>query len=438
MDSRRWLADLEQFGIKLGLDTIASVMAALGHPERAYPVVHIGGTNGKGSVAAMVTHALRASGRRTGTYTSPHLVHLEERFAIDGTPIGTRLLDAALDRIRETVTHLQHQGTLMVQPTYFEATTAAAFLVFAEAGIDAAVIEVGLGGRFDATNIVSPLVTAITSIDLDHQAQLGNTLAAIAREKAGIVKPDAALVVGDVGPAAGAVIDQAAALAGIVPAHVSDSVVEAQSIRGRYEVVIRTPVAEYGPLRLALAGRHQVNNAVVAVRVLEMWRARGHGLPHEAVVHGLTDARWPARLEWINTAGGRVLVDGAHNPAGARALASYLADAGSGPLPLVFGAMRDKDVDEMLAALAPWARPLVLTRASTTRAEDPCVLARHAAAAMAPHQVPGQPAGEIHVEPTLESAIARAREYGSPICIAGSLLLAGEALALLASPTNDA
>ncbi len=424
MDSRHWLADLEQFGIKLGLENIAVLLAALGHPERACPIVHIAGTNGKGSVAAMTTRALTAAGTRTGTYTSPHLVRLEERFAIDGRSVSSHALDAALDTVREAVTRLQRGGTLLAPPTYFEATTAAAFLLFADAGPDVAIIEVGLGGRFDATNIVVPEVVAITSIDFDHEAQLGNSLAAIAHEKAGIIKAGAALVVGRLAPEARAVIDAAAAAAQVSAAHVSDMAVEARSRGGRYEVVIRTPDAEYGPLLLALAGRHQVDNALVAVRVLETWRSRGHEVPHQAIVGGLTEARWPARLEWIEAPAGRALVDGAHNPAGARALASYLSEARGGPLPLVFGAMRDKAVEHMLAPLAAWARPLIVTRAASGRAEEPDVLARRA----------GGVAGSVFVEPCLATALARAWQHGDEICIAGSLYLAGEALALLGQP----
>ena len=174
MDSRAWLAHLEQFGIKLGLDTIGALMGALGHPERACPVLHIAGTNGKGSVSAMAAHALTASGLVTARYTSPHLIHLEERFAVDGQPVSRVALDAALDEVRDAVRRLQSAGTLTVEPTFFEATTAAGFVLFRAAQADLAVVEVGLGGRFDATNIVAPLVTAITSVDFDHQAQLGD------------------------------------------------------------------------------------------------------------------------------------------------------------------------------------------------------------------------------------------------------------------------
>ena len=210
MDSRAWLAHLEQFGIKLGLDTIAAIAGALGHPERACPVLHVAGTNGKGSVSAMVAHALTSSGLVTARYTSPHLVRLEERFAVDGRPVPGASLDTALDQVRNAVGQLQSAGTLTVEPTFFEATTAAGFVLFREAGADIAVVEVGLGGRHDATNIVAPLVTAITSVDFDHEAQLGTTLSSIASEKAGTIKPGVPVVVGPLPEQARAVVETVA------------------------------------------------------------------------------------------------------------------------------------------------------------------------------------------------------------------------------------
>ena len=298
MDSRAWLAHLEQFGIKLGLDTITAIAGALGHPERACPVLHVAGTNGKGSVSAMAGHALTSSGLVTARYTSPHLVRLEERFAVDGRPVPAASLDAALDQVRSAVAQLRSAGALTVEPTFFEATTAAAFVLFRAAGAQLAVIEVGLGGRYDATNIVAPLVTAITSVDLDHQAQLGTTLTAIAGEKAGTIKPGVPVVIGPLAAETRAVVEAVAReqAAPLVDAFAGVGVV-AHLDRGHFQVTITTPARRYGPLRLALAGRHQVDNAVVAVRLLETAAERGVGVTGEAIERGLTDARWPARLE---------------------------------------------------------------------------------------------------------------------------------------------
>ena len=190
------LFSLEQFGIKLGLDNIRAILAALDHPELAYRSVHIGGTNGKGSVAAMVERALRAAGLKTGRYTSPHLDRVEERVALDGQPVDSGRFAQAVSSVFEAVDRLQADGTLSVTPTFFEVSTAAAFEVFRRAQVDVAVVEVGLGGRFDATNVLTPVVAAITSISFDHERYLGHTLSDIAFEKAGIAKPGVPLIVG--------------------------------------------------------------------------------------------------------------------------------------------------------------------------------------------------------------------------------------------------
>src|SRR5881394_2560186 len=197
MDPLAYLFSLEQFGIKFGLENISAIVAALGHPERAFASVHVAGTNGKGSVTAMVDAALGAAGRRSARYTSPHLVDLTERFTIDGRAIDEPSLVAAVDRVRRTVDALRADGTLDVQPKFFEVTTAAAFELFRDARVEVAVLEVGLGGRLDATNVVSPIATAITSIAFDHQLYLGSTLREIAVEKAGIIKPHVPVVLGE-------------------------------------------------------------------------------------------------------------------------------------------------------------------------------------------------------------------------------------------------
>ncbi len=418
MHSREWLASLEQFGIKLGLDTITRLLDALGNPERAFASVHVAGTNGKGSVAAMTAAALDGAGLRTGLYTSPHLVRLEERFVVAGRQVDPAALDEALDEVRRAVSALQAGGGLTVHPTYFEVTTAAAFLIFAKSGVQIAVVEVGLGGRFDATNVVHPVAVAIVSVDLDHERQLGSTVAEVAAEKAGIIKPGAGLVVGRLREEAERVVEAAAAAAGVVPRHVREAVVEAEPADGSYTVSVRTAIGSYGPVRLALAGRHQVDNAVVAILLLEALAARGHDIPGSAIETGLASARWPARLQWIEDRGVRVLIDGAHNPSGARALASYLLESGHAPLPLVLGVMQDKAVDGILAALAPVARPLIATRAPGGRALDAESLARRAASAGL----------EAVVEPDLDAALARARRGVRAIAVAGSLYLAGAVL----------
>jgi dihydrofolate synthase / folylpolyglutamate synthase len=429
LDSRAWLAHLETFGIKLGLATIDALAGALQQPHLAFPVLHVAGTNGKGSVSAMVAHALSAAGLRTGRYTSPHLVRLEERFAIDGRTVGGAQLDAALAEVRAAVARLTADGRLTIEPTYFEATTAAAFVLFRQAHVDVAVVEVGLGGRYDATNIVEPLATCIVSIAADHEAQLGTSISGIAEEKAGIIKPGVPVVAGPLPAAAREVVGRVAAgrAAPVVDAF-AETRVTATAHADTFEVVIETDRARYGPMRLALAGRHQVDNAVVAVRLLETAATRGLPVSTAAIVSGLTAVRWPARLQTVETPRGMVTIDGAHNPAGAAALASYLRARHPDGLPLVIGMMADKDAASMLAALAPVARPLILTRAPGARAAEPEMLARQADALDAEMRV--------LIERDVAAALERAWAFGPAIGVAGSLYLAGAVLSLLGVGTD--
>ncbi len=369
MTIRERLFALEAFGIKLGLDGIRTLLAGIGRPERAFPSIHIAGTNGKGSVAAMVERGLRAAGHRTGLYTSPHLDRLEERVAIDGAPVDAAQFDEAAARVLDAVDRALADGRLSSTPTFFEVTTATAFDVFRTARVDAAVVEVGLGGRFDATNVITPAACAITSIALDHEHHLGATLAAIAREKGGIAKPGVPMVLGDLPAEAGTTIEQMAAAVG-APV-VARAAVARDGLRmdgGTATVRFVTPVAEYPPIRLAMPGRHQVANAAVAVRLLEIASARGLAVDGDAIATGLREARWPARLEWLRVGAGELLVDAAHNPAGAAALASYLAETGFAPLPVVLAVMRDKDLDGIVEALAPVASRFVATTVEHPRA----------------------------------------------------------------------
>ena len=298
MTDREWLDSLELFGMKLGLEAMGRLAGVLGHPERSAPVVHIAGTNGKGSVAAMMTGALVAAGHRVGRYTSPHLVRVEERAAIDGRSIDPAGFDRALARVRAAADSLATEH----QPTYFEITTGVSFEVFRDAGVDVAIVEVGLGGRHDATNIVLPAITVITSIDFDHEAHLGTTLDAIAGEKAGIIKPGVPVVVGCLPEPALHVVREAARVnhAPLVLTADACDVALGPSVSGRMEVRVRTSRGEYGPLHLGLRGRHQVENAAVAVLALEACDPAGIGVTHAAIEQGLREARWPARLDLID------------------------------------------------------------------------------------------------------------------------------------------
>jgi dihydrofolate synthase/folylpolyglutamate synthase len=366
----------------------------------------------------MVERGLRAAGVRTGRYTSPHLTDLEERFAIGGTPVPPDDLDQAIARVREAA------GVLPAPPSYFEATTAAAFEIFRARRVDIAVLEVGLGGRLDATNIVDPVAAAITAVDFDHQAHLGVDLAAIAREKAGIVRGACPVVLAANPAPVVEVVATACRAAGARLINVAEDTSTRASMMadGRIRVTIETPEGKYQDLRLGLRGRHQVENAAAAARVIEAlpgsraWPGLADRAP--LVRAALEDVDWPCRLELRRGPTGHVLIDGAHNPAGARALTSYLDEIYGRRLPMVIGIMRDKSIDEMLAALLPAASHVVFTAPGSPRAADPAALLARAGVLF-----PDVPAETV---PDTAAALARAAALGDPVVVCGSLYLAGD------------
>ncbi|MBM3819867.1 MAG: bifunctional folylpolyglutamate synthase/dihydrofolate synthase [Acidimicrobiia bacterium] len=409
---------LEASGIKLGLENITRLCAALGHPERQFTSLHVAGTNGKGSVTAMAHTGLVAAGVRAARYTSPHLVDLRERFVIGDAPVDAAALEQAANDVLDCAERLHADGTLSVSPTFFEATTAIAFELFRRAGVQVAVIEVGLGGRFDSTNILNPPVGAITSIGLDHQQYLGDTIAAIAFEKAGIIKPGMTVITGALPDEARQVIE---AVAGDRGARVVDAAagtrVEGDVQDGRATLVIDTPEDRYGPLTLGLRGEHQRGNALVAVRMLEAARATGIWLPGDAIERGLSGVQWPARLELITRADGRqVLLDAAHNLDGARALAEYLARWHADRPALVIGVMRDKDVEGMIDVLLPVVSSVTATAAATPRAIPADELAARVRARRA----------DVHADPDPVHAVEDALARHDTVCVAGSIFLAGD------------
>jgi len=297
---RSYLKALERFGVKLGLDNVRALLQALGDPQQAYPCLHVAGTNGKGSVCAMLDAALRAAGRRTGLYTSPHLVDLRERIRVDGRMIGRADLGRLLGRLKGTIEELLGDGRLDAHPTYFEVLTALAFLYFAERKVDVAVLEVGMGGRFDATNVVRPEVAVITSIGLDHREYLGGTLAAIAGEKAGIIKPGLPVVCGpDRGPAR-AVIRARAAEAGAPFRPVLGPGRRLEEIPGpgrrRFRYTIDGQSHEFRP---GLRGAHQGHNAAAAIAALSELGGAGRlaAVSPRAIRRGIETVRWEGRLE---------------------------------------------------------------------------------------------------------------------------------------------
>jgi dihydrofolate synthase/folylpolyglutamate synthase len=410
--ARRYLASRTRLGVKFGLDTIRAVVARMGHPEAAFRSLLIAGTNGKGSVVAYSDAALRASGLRVGRYTSPHLARVNERVAVDGRDITDLALDAAVLRVRAAADALVREGTIAAHPTYFEVLTAAAFAHFRDRAVDVAVLEVGMGGRLDATNVVEPLASAIVSIDLDHEAYLGTSRAAIAREKAGVLRRDRTTVLGSLDAEARAAVADTARAVG---ARLVDARAGCAIRRGADGFELRTPRGAYRGLR-PLPGAHQVDNMLVAIRLLEEAGAAGLAFDGGRVAGALRGARWPGRLETI-PGDPPVLLDGAHNPAAARALAEHLRDIG--PFVLVFGAMRDKDIAGMARALFPRARAVVLTRPRVERAASPGEIAERA----------GSLAHGARREPAPRRALAWARRRARPdatVVVAGSLFLVGE------------
>ena len=430
MDPIQYLLSLEKFGIKFGLANIQTLAAALGHPHTHFKSILIAGTNGKGSVTAMTDMALRSAGLKVGRYTSPHLIRLEERFAIDGTPIDSGVLIGLIEEMQVLIDGLLANGSLESPPTFFEVTTAIGFEVFRRAHVDVAVLEVGLGGRLDATNIVQPIATAITSIDFDHEQYLGNTLAAIAAEKAGVLRRGIPVVVGPVPKEARDVLVSMSELSGATFVEADAEVrLESTSSDGRTTIRLATEAHDYGRVQLGLRGDHQLPNALVAVRLLEQLERQ---LPVTAasITAGIRDVRWPGRLQMLELPGGRrVLLDAAHNPAGAWALASYLKREFPEPLPLVFGAMRDKDVSLMLKTLLPVASVIVMTQPDTPRAHDAGELATIARTL--------SPATRIEVESNPARALERAWTYCPVICAAGSIFLVGNLLESIGDQARD-
>jgi len=403
LDPLTYLFSLEQFGIKFGLDNIRALLSTLGDPQRAFQSIHIAGTNGKGSVTAMVDAVLRRAGYRSARYTSPHLIDLSERFTIDGQPVGNAQMRRAAEDVQRAIEALIADGTLSSNPTFFEATTAMAFDIFRRAQVEFAVVEVGLGGRLDSTNVVDPIVTAITSIDFDHQQYLGNTLAEIAAEKAGIIKIGVPVIVGEVVPEAYDVIERVAN--------------ERRAPLVRADSISR----EWDSIHVGLRGTHQRGNAKVAIAVLETLEGLDTKVGKEAITAGLANVSWPGRLDHRTLSNGHeIILDAAHNPAGARALASYIRNLGSAKPTLVFGAMRDKDVDGMLAVLLPEVGRVIVTKPSNPRAAEPEELASRIAASA--------PSLSIHVIASPRHAVATATAESPLVVVAGSIFLLGDVL----------
>jgi len=409
---RDYLAGLEFHGIKLGLDNIRFLMDAAGAPHCRYPTLHVAGTNGKGSVVAFAASMLRAAGYRVGRFTSPHLLDVSERFLINDQPIAAADLDRHIEFFRNV------SAALPNPPTYFEVCTAVAFRHFAESGVDVGVIEVGMGGRFDSTNVVEPEVCAITNIAFDHMKYLGNTLEAIAFEKAGIVKPGVPVVVGERNAGPFDVIEKVAHERG------SPMILKKRDFTytaggGPLEPAItyRGPHYQIADVPLGLAGMHQAENAALAIAMIESTQPRIL-VPQEAIVRGLADVRWPCRLERVLDSP-PVYIDVAHNPAGIARLVESMP-----PCVVVFAAASDKNVGEMLRALQPIAKRFVLTTFDGARAL-PLAQLEAAATDLACH-VDSRTPLDAAIELGIKSASTQ-----RPLLITGSIFTAAQARRIL-------
>lgn len=413
-----FLYRLQKHGIKLGLDQIQALLARLGEPQQRYRVIHIAGTNGKGSTAAMTAAILQSSGYRVGLYTSPHLVDFRERIRVNGAMISERAVTDLTERLRSLI-------SADLAPTFFEFTTAMALQHFADTEVDLAVLEVGMGGRFDATNVIEPLASAITTIGLDHQEYLGHTIAAIAGEKAGVIKPGVPVVMGR--------LDRTAEM--VIACVASDRHAPLYRLGRDYRVMGETTTDfmyeglewRFDRLSCPLRGIHQMDNAACALALLEAAARSGLAVSGEAVRAGLRSVEWEGRLEVVDR-GPTILLDGAHNPEAATVLAHYLAtyrgDHPGARVVLVWGMMRDKDHRGFLAPLLPIIDELVLTQADMARAAT----VRELQASLGSLPV------SIHAAPFPTDALARARRLASPtdlICVSGSLMLVGDMKAVL-------
>lgn len=426
-----YLYGLQRYGVKLGLENIQRLLDAVDNLHRRFRSILIGGTNGKGSTAAFLSSILKAAGYRVGLYTSPHLLEFTERVQVDGQAIAEADVACLTDELRHVIADLfvaprtSHLALRTTHPTFFEVTTALAFLYFLRSKVDYAVVEVGMGGRFDATNVLDPEVAVITNIALEHEAYLGRTVGAIAAEKAGIVKEGTRAVTAADLPEALAVIADACRKRGAPLLNVRaayDWRIHRSDLSGQ-----RFSLGEKGQptdtFDIRLLGRHQVINAVTALAAARLLRGTGATLPEPAIREGLRRTQWPGRLQLVP---GRplVILDGAHNPAGATALRTFLDDQRfAGRLTLVFGVLQDKNWIAMLQELAPLAKRVILTRPESERAADPRRLVE--AERFCP---------KLEILEDVADAIALARAVADPdevVVVTGSLFVISAALRAL-------
>lgn len=410
--------------IKFGLDRIRALLDALARPQDSCRFVHVAGTNGKGSTCAFIENVLRQAGLRTGLYVSPHLVEPTERIRIGGEPVTPAEFTAAFDKVHATAERLIGSGGIDMHPTYFETITAMAFYLFREKGAEVVVLETGMGGRLDATNVVTPLVSVITPIDFDHEKFLGATIPEIAFEKAGILKPGRPAVFSGQRPEALEVLDRQAEEIGSPVTHSTDWQARDLRIHAFGAKFLATNGTTELGVDCPLIGEHQVDNAMTAIAALSVLAAMGgefEGLSPKIVHAGIATTHWPGRLELVRTAPG-VFLDGAHNPAGARVLAAYIRRFHADKrVRMIFGAMRDKDIHAMGPELFPLANELVFTTPNQARAFRGEEL----------REISGEAQARVIDSPAEALEFALKAPPEDVVFITGSLYLVGEVRALL-------
>ncbi len=422
-----WIHSTMRFGSKLGLERIERLLSLLGNPERDTEYIHVAGTNGKGSVTAMVASALAASGFRTGMYISPYLEDFRERVVLNGRMISKEDLVAMAKEVRPAVERMLTEG--MEHPTEFEVITALAFLYYSRQQVDYVSLEVGLGGRFDGTNVVTPAVSTITTISFDHMDRLGDTLGKIAFEKAGIVKPGVPVVTGVTADEPLSVIKRRAEKSGsrlyqVAQSPSADVTWEEVSYSMDGQVIdVHGPDFEYKGLKIPLMGRHQQQNAALAVASLELAKPNNRAgriyLDRAAVAKGISQTVWPGRLEVLSR-NPTIILDGAHNPDGARVLSEAMHHVPRERLICVLGILGDKAYKEATSLIAPMCDEVVITRPDTPRALDLDILAGEVRRYVS----------KVSVEPdigkALDAALAKAHPQDAVLCC-GSLYLVGPA-----------
>lgn len=413
-----WLDSVGFFTIDLGLDRVRELLDRLGSPERNLRFIHVAGSNGKGSVCTFLENGLRACGFSTGFYSSPHLIRLAERYRINGTIVDDPSLESAADEVRPVVEAMRGEGR---GPTYFEITTALALVLFSRKKVDFVVWETGLGGRLDATNVVLPVLSVITGISLEHTEYLGSTLAAVAAEKAGIIKPGVPVFCGPLKPEALDVIRKTAAERGSPLTEVPACDADFRLVRCPDGKVYQELLLEGELVRISLPGAYQRNNARLAAAALARL-SRDFGFPLKTALDALERAEWPARMQFVREK--NLLIDGAHNPEGAEALARSLRELYPGEtFHFIAGCFADKNAAEVLRFLAPLARDF---RFIEFDGAGRAVCSPERLSALLREAAPGCPAERS----PLEQALAELPKENLTV-LTGSLHMCGEALEIL-------